>query len=408
MTFPVVEGTSTSLEDAANVTTHTIDLPANIQEGELLILLFAMDGAGVSVSGPSGWSTFINNSYDPSAATLVVRYKQAGASEPSSVTITTGNGQRSAHCVYRISGAEPVATQPPEGITPAVGTSTAPDPTSVTPTGGAKDYLWIAGYGADRDRTTDGYPTDYNDNQLTAVGGGANSAGCALATRNLNTTNQDPDAFTISASDEWGAFTIAVHPLPDVFTPEVDAFRFYSDGTESGSSPKAAQDIDITLDATGDAQFHLRYRVQETGGLSGASTDDYALQVNKNSGGFVAVTASSSDVQSDTASSLTADGATTNRGTNGITDGTGSFVAGEQEETNGVIEDRQLTADNFTEHVWACKLIDTDLGDGDTLDFRVTLNAGSPGMTNSVTPRLSTPSFGHPRAMYHHMQQMAG
>ncbi len=179
-----------------------------------------------------------------------------------------------------------------------------------------------------------------------------------------------------------------------VFDPDSDAFRFYSDGTESGSSPKAAQDIDIELDATGDAQFHVRYRVQNQGAAAGLTTDDYALEVSKNSGSFVAVTASSSDVQSDTASGLTADGATTNRGTNGITDGTGSFVAGEQEETNGVIENHQLTASNFTEHVWACKLIDTDLGDGDTLDFRITLNAGSPGMTNTVTPRISTPTFG--------------
>ena len=179
--------------------------------------------------------------------------------------------------------------------------------------------------------------------------------------------------------------------LAAVFTPDVNAFRFYSDGTESGSSPKADEDIDIELDPAGDAQFHLRFRVQNQGSLDGDSTDDYALEVSKNSGSFAAVTGASSDVQSDTASGLTADGATTNRATNGIADGTGSFVAGEQEETNGVIENRQLTASNFTEHVWACKLIDADLGDGDTLDFRVTLNGGTPGMTNSVTPRITTP-----------------
>lgn len=191
---------------------------------------------------------------------------------------------------------------------------------------------------------------------------------------------------------KWFYWTIEEAAV--AFDPDSDAFRFYSDGTESGSSPKAAQDIDIELDATGDAQFHVRYRVQNQGAAAGLATDDYALEVSKNSGGFAAVTAASSDVQSDTASGLTADGATTNRGTNGITDGTGSFVAGEQEETNGVIENHQLTASNFTEHVWACKLIDTDLGDGDTLDFRITLNGGTPGMTNTVTPRISTPTFG--------------
>lgn len=187
---------------------------------------------------------------------------------------------------------------------------------------------------------------------------------------------------------------LALHgPLfHDVFEPDFDAWRFYEDGTESGSSPAAAQDTSLTArNPSTDPKVHLRARVQEVGAgsLNGATTDDYGLEYSKNSGAYVAVTAASSNVQIDTASGLTADGATTNRATNGITDGSGSFVAGEQEETNGVIEDHQLTADNFTEHVWALTLVDTDLADGDTLDFRITLNAGAPGMTNTVVPRIT-------------------
>ena len=178
----------------------------------------------------------------------------------------------------------------------------------------------------------------------------------------------------------------------DVFEPDFDAWRFYEDGTESGSSPAAAQDTNLTArDPSTDPKAHLRARVQEIGdgSGSGASTDDYGLEYSKNSGAYAAITASSSNVQVDTASGLTADAATTNRATNGIADGAGTFVAGEQEETNGIIEDHQLTADNFTEHVWALTLIDGDLADGDTLDFRITLNAGAPGMTNTVIPRIT-------------------
>lgn len=185
----------------------------------------------------------------------------------------------------------------------------------------------------------------------------------------------------------------------DVFEPDFDAWRFYEDGTESGSSPAAAENTDLTArDPSTDPKVHLRGRVQEigAGSLSGASTDDYGLELSKNSGAYVAITASSNNVQIDTASGLTADAATTNRATNGITDGSGSFVAGEQEETNGVIEDHQLTADNFTEHVWALTLVDGDLADGDTLDFRITLNAGAPGMTNTVVPRITISKVGAP------------
>ena len=174
------------------------------------------------------------------------------------------------------------------------------------------------------------------------------------------------------------------------FTPLVNAFRFYDDGTESGSSPLGIQNANITRDvASGDRKVHLRYRIQESGGADGATTDDYGLEYRKNGGSWTAVTASSSNVKSDTASGLTDGAATTNRGTNGISDGTGSFVAGEQEEGNGVIEDLQLTTDNFTEVVWALSVIQADVAETNTLEFRVTLNGGSPGITNSVTPQIT-------------------
>ena len=392
MTFPTVVNTNTSLEDAANVTSHTVNLPASLVSGNLLIVGIAVDG-GVSNPTATGWTGF-GGGVSGGAVQVEWFYRVSDGAEGASVEFTTDTSERSAHFSMQISGAEDPATQAPEtGGSQQSGTSTAPNAANATPTGGAKDYLWIASEGHDRNITTDGFPTNYTANQVNTAGAGANSAGIAAATRNLNAASEDVDAFTLSASEQWHCRTLIIHPVTPVFDPDADAFRLYDDGTESGSSPKAAQDTDIILDATGDAQFHLRYRVQETGGVSGASTDDYALEVSKNSGAFAAVTGASSNVQSDTASGLVADAVTTNRATDGITDGTGSFVAGEQEETNGVIEDRQLTASNFTEHVWACKLIDADLGAGDTLDFRMTLNGGSPGMTNSVTPRVSTPSF---------------
>lgn len=175
------------------------------------------------------------------------------------------------------------------------------------------------------------------------------------------------------------------------FTPAFDAWRFYEDGTESGSSAIDAQNTNINRDVSaGNATCHLRVRIQETGGADGATTDDYGLQYQVNgAGGWTTITDASSRARAFTTSGLTDGGTTTNRSTDGITDGTGSFVAGEQEEANGVIEDRQLTASNFTEHVWALEIVSADNANADTLDFRITLNGGNPGMTNSVTPRIT-------------------
>ena len=186
----------------------------------------------------------------------------------------------------------------------------------------------------------------------------------------------------------------------DAFEPDANAFRFYEDDgspSESASTPIAAQDTNVTRDAaTSDNDLHLRIRIEEVGAgsIGGASTDDYRLQFRKNgSGGWNNVDTSSLQVHADTASELTNAAATTNRSTDGISDGSGSFVAGEQEEGNGLIENHELTADNFTEHVWALTLASTNLVGGDFIEFRVGLNGGSPGMDYSVTPRITVAQF---------------
>ncbi len=180
--------------------------------------------------------------------------------------------------------------------------------------------------------------------------------------------------------------------MTSAFIPGAAAWRFYEDGTESGSTAIALEDTDLTArDVSSDSQVHLRYRVDEvgSGNVDGATTDDYQLQVDKNGGGFVNVTSSSSDVQVDTGSTLSDGSATTDRATEGISAGIGAFVAGEQEDGNGEVTDHQLPGNQHTEHVWALLLISADLNDGDDLDFRLTLNGGDAGMTNSVTPRIT-------------------
>ena len=176
-------------------------------------------------------------------------------------------------------------------------------------------------------------------------------------------------------------------------TIEFDNWRFYEDGTENGSTPIANQDTNVTgRNVDSDSQVQLRVLLQETNGGSGDATDDYGLEYALNAGGtpsWVAVTGASAVVQADTGSSLTDGGATTNRGTNGITGGSGTFVAGEQEAGNGVIEDNQITASNYTESVWGLILVSADLSNGDTIDFRVTRNGGTPGVTENVVPRIT-------------------
>lgn len=179
--------------------------------------------------------------------------------------------------------------------------------------------------------------------------------------------------------------------MSDKFVITFAAFRFYNDGTESGSSPLADQDTDVTgFNVDSNNQFHLRIRLDETGSgdVSGETTDDYAIQKRLNGGGaWSTITAATSIIRTDTASDLTDGGASTNRSTNGISDGAGSFFAGIQEEGDSEITDFQHTFNDFTEHVFALEAVSADLSDGDFCQFRVILNGSI--VTNSVVPQIT-------------------
>ena len=215
--FPSVLATNTSLEDTGNPTNHTVSLPAGISAGNLLIVVFSCDGAE-SVGWPAGWTEIfeVSNSI---FNTLAVAYRQADGLEGATIIVTTGTGERSAHVSYLIKDHEDPATRAPEISTGATGASINPDPDSLTPTGGAKNYLWLALHGHDVDHATTAIPSSYS-NQVSDEGGGSTGTGVGCAERQLNASVENPGTFTIT-SDQWVAATLVVHPLPaqDIILP---------------------------------------------------------------------------------------------------------------------------------------------------------------------------------------------
>lgn len=177
--------------------------------------------------------------------------------------------------------------------------------------------------------------------------------------------------------------------MSNVFALTQVHYRIYNDdGSESTSTPKAAEDTQTTI-STQSPKFHLRIVLSETGAgsISGATTDDYQLQYQYDGGAFTNVTTTSSVVKGFDSSNLTDADVTTNRGTNGVTDGGGSFVAGEISE-DGLIDDRQITANNFTEFLYALQVVPGSAADGKVVNFRVLLNGATTNMTYTVTPSI--------------------
>jgi hypothetical protein len=166
----------------------------------------------------AGWTELLDENV---ASGLAMWYRVSDGAEGATVTFTSSAAIRDACTSYQISGAEDPATQAPELSTLATGTSANPNATTCTPTGGAKDYLWITMFGQageqlDDDSLTTVTPTGFsNPLEKTCGTAGTNLGGMiASAEQQLNAASLDASAWTSSDSTAWRAFTIAVHPAP--------------------------------------------------------------------------------------------------------------------------------------------------------------------------------------------------
>jgi hypothetical protein len=92
------------------------------------------------------------------------------------------------------------------------GNSANPDPDSLTPTGGAKDYLWVAVEGNDHLDTTSAWPSNYSLYNLEECNGSAGGCNVGVGARAYNASVENPGTFTLDAAEQCVACTVAVHP----------------------------------------------------------------------------------------------------------------------------------------------------------------------------------------------------
>jgi hypothetical protein len=200
--YPVIEATNTS--NTASGTTHTINLPSGISAGDLLLIIFSSDGTAQDHS-VSGFSRVAYASY--SGHTFSVHSKTATGSEGATVSGTTASTEATAHISYRISG------WTDSDISSVVnGISTSPDSPNLAPWASYKT-LWISAAGGDYNRTVSTYPSGYSDTEFSRYNSTVGSW-VASASKELEAASENPGAYTISASDDWSAVTIAIKGSP--------------------------------------------------------------------------------------------------------------------------------------------------------------------------------------------------
>lgn len=217
MAFPTVVSRNESSTATAG-TSHVVNLPAGLVSGNLILVLTNIGSTAATFNTLTGWNEIVD---EGSANGITMWYRVADGSEGATVTFTSSASTRDASVSYQINGALSPATQAPQLSTVATGTSTTPNATTCTPTGGAKDYLWITMFGmageqADDDTLVTGTPTNFvNTLQKTCGVAGTNLGGMiASAEFASNAASMDAAAWTSVDNAAWRAYTIAIHPWP--------------------------------------------------------------------------------------------------------------------------------------------------------------------------------------------------
>jgi len=203
--FPTVAATDGG-NNAVNGQNHSIDLPAGVVSGNLLLVFFVSDGVP-TITFPVGWINLFEK-----AGGVDVKggawYKVAGVGEDDPFVVTTDADQMTAYTIYRITDYAGV----PEAGVATTGDSVSPDPPSLTPSWSIRETLWfaIAGYDAGARTITD-YPANYG-NGRSDRSNDAEGAGVGSARRELEAASEDPGVFTLSVAEVWIANTIAISP----------------------------------------------------------------------------------------------------------------------------------------------------------------------------------------------------
>ncbi len=123
---------------------HVINLPDGISSGDRLLVLISTANV-VDFTWPTGWTELHSSSN--STVSLSVGYRDPDGSEgfigtDDTITIITDVQEPSSHISYIIRSFD--RNQAPEVSTGASGSSTSPDPDTITPIAGSSRYLFFA------------------------------------------------------------------------------------------------------------------------------------------------------------------------------------------------------------------------------------------------------------------------
>jgi len=256
MAYPTVRArTETALTTAG--TTITINFGTN-NAGDLCIAFIGLSDTAQAITTTESFTNLTNAS-----GTFHIIYKILAGTEGTSTTVTVPSSTKAAVLAYTINTGTFLTTQAPQFSTVATGTDQSPNPASLTPTGGAKDYFWIAafrqnGEEADDDTwvtavpTTPGTFTNLIQKTSGTVSTATTNGSIASAEYTSTASSMDPGAFTVAQNLAWRAYTVAVHPANATI-----AASFAANAVIKGTVTPTGWKADATQKRTQSATFFI-------------------------------------------------------------------------------------------------------------------------------------------------------
>ena len=295
---------TTTQNFAADTTAHAVTMPATVDAGDLLIVLFTNDG-DATVTTPAGWTAPANNSQVQGTQVRgSIFVKDAnGTEDGTTVDFVTSAAEHAAAQVIRIPAAKWEGTIASFVIptAPVAANSATQVPPSANPAGwGAENTLWgtyVAGSSYASVTTFSGQELGYHN----SAGSGGTGASVSSALRQINVDGYEPSAYTMSGSSPGIAFTFAVRP-PSTFTytganrtvqtalysqPQVASYsRLIDTDTDVFPTSWLMNGLDNSIGARWQATYRSMHDINATtGGSDSVLTtppSTYTLQQNPN------------------------------------------------------------------------------------------------------------------------------
>jgi hypothetical protein len=205
-------------------TSHNVTMPATVDSGDLLLMLFTNDiaASGTTTTTPSGWTLVPATAGNSNNQVRVLIYAKvaSGSEDGSSVDVVTSASEAAAAQTYRIKAGEWSGTLAGVEAAAASNASTStPNPASLNPSGwGTENTLWIAYAGGSSFNSVTTYPTNFTGGVHTQSNTGTGGASVSSAWQESASASMDPGTFTMNAANDSSAFTIAIRPASFALT----------------------------------------------------------------------------------------------------------------------------------------------------------------------------------------------